>query len=351
MRLVLITLGDPERLTGGYLYHKRMQELVPRHGATIDFASFPDWPFPLPILATRQVQRQARGADALLLDSLAAAFVGPWFWLSPPRVPVLGILHQPPGGIGYGPLRRTVQTLLDRLAYARTQRLLVASQWLTDWLATEGGYPRSKVQVLPPGRDVAEAAAEPPGDLRRGRRAAFLCVANWLPMKDLHSLLEAFAALPEDAGTLHLVGDEEADPAYAARLRQGIERLDGRVVTHGKLTRPQVAAMYAAADVFVLASLWETYGTVYGEAMAAGLPVVGWRTGNLPHLAEHGREGLALPIGDVPALTAALRRLADDEPYRARMAAAARAKAESFPTWDDTARNLVQEVRRALATR
>ena len=44
--------------------------------------------------------------------------------------------------------------------------------------------------------------------------------------------------------------------------------------------------LYRSADVFVLPSYREPYGTVYGEAMAAGLPVVGWRAGNLPNLAR-----------------------------------------------------------------
>ena len=62
-----------------------------------------------------------------------------------------------------------------------------------------------------------------------------------------------------------------------------------------------MAALYRDADVFVLPSLREPYGTVYGEAMAAGLPVVGWRAGNLPHLAGHGREGLLVEPGAWPA--------------------------------------------------
>jgi glycosyltransferase involved in cell wall biosynthesis len=52
------------------------------------------------------------------------------------------------------------------------------------------------------------------------------------------------------------------------------------------------AALYRAADVFVLAASREPYGTVWGEAMASGLPVIGWRVGNLPHLAKDEREGL-----------------------------------------------------------
>jgi glycosyltransferase involved in cell wall biosynthesis len=81
----------------------------------------------------------------------------------------------------------------------------------------------------------------------------------------------------------------------------------------------------------------EPYGTVWGEAMAAGLPVVGWRAGNLPHLAEHGREGLLVGPGDVAALSAALASLAGDEDLRRRMAAAAERRAADRPTWAQSA--------------
>ena len=92
--------------------------------------------------------------------------------------------------------------------------------------------------------------------------------------------------------------------------------LTGRVRVHGPVSKERVAAFYRDADVFVLPSLREPYGTVYGEAMAAGLPVVGWRAGNLPHLATDGREGLLLEPGDVDGLSRALHRLATDDVYR-----------------------------------
>jgi glycosyltransferase involved in cell wall biosynthesis len=89
--------------------------------------------------------------------------------------------------------------------------------------------------------------------------------------------------------------------------------------------------------VFVLPSYREPYGTVYGEALAAGLPVVGWRAGNLPHLAEDGREGVLLEPGDVGGLTRALERLALEEPWRRQLADGARRAGQRLPTWDDAA--------------
>ncbi|HKE99182.1 MAG TPA: glycosyltransferase family 4 protein [Actinomycetes bacterium] len=334
-----------------------MAELAPAHGARVGFVSLPDRPFPLPALAgPATLRRAARGAAGqggpqpavLVLDSIAAACLGPWLAARRPQVPLVGSLHQPPGGIDHGPARQALQARLDRLAWRRARLLLAASQALAERLVAEG-FPAGRVRVLPPGRDVAAAPASPPPDLRAGRRAGLLCVAGWVARKGILPLLEATARLPGDLATLHLAGDDRAETRYAARVRARLARPDlaGRVVVHGPLARERVAALYQAADVFVLPSFREPYGTVWGEAMAAGLPVVGWRAGNLPHLAEHGREGLLVPPGDVGALAAALTRLARDPPLRLRMGVAARARAATRPTWDQTAARFFAALREA----
>jgi len=343
----LVTLGDPGRLTGGYRYHRRMAELAPACGATVRFVSFPDRPFPLPTLAGRAVLREAR-ADVLVLDSIAAAFLGPWLRRRS-RTPLVGSLHQPPGGIDHGPLRRGVQAPLDRLAYRHARRLLVASEALGEELSAQG-YPRERIRVVPPGRDLPAAPAASPVDLRGGRRAGLLCVANWVERKGILELLEAVARLPDGLATLHLAGDDHADPRYGERVRGRLSLPDlaGRVVVHGPLPAERVAALYRGADVFVLPSLREPYGTVWGEAMAAGLPVVGWRAGNLPHLAEDGREGRLVVPGDVAALSGALARLAGDEGLRRRMGAAAGRRAAARPTWWQSAALFFAALREAV---
>src|SRR5205823_113317 len=124
--------------------------------------------------------------------------------------------------------------------------------------------------------------------------------------------------------------------AAGVRTRLAQPDLTGRVVVHGPLPLEQVAALYQAADAFVLPSVKEPYGTVYGEAMAYGLPVVGWRAGNLPYLADHEREGLLVAPGDLIGLSGALLRLATDASLRARLGAAARTRALARPTWEES---------------
>ena len=351
--LALVTLGDPGKLTGGYLYHRRMAEAARERGARIVFLSFPEAPFPLAAVAAPRLLERARrvGADAILLDSIAAAFAAPWLRLRQVGVPVVAVAHQPPGGMDHGRLRASVQAPLDRAAYARAAAVIAASDLLAGQLAG-AGVPRERIHVVPPGRDVAE----PPAgmalpDLRAGRQVALLCVANWIPRKGILELLEAFAVLPPDLAVLHLAGDDRADAAYAARVRRRLAQADvkHRVVVHGPLAREQVAALYRAADIFVLAASEEPYGTVYGEAMAAGLPVVGWRAGNLPFLADDRREGVLLAPGDVAGLSRALAELAADDALLRRLGQAARERALARPTWAESADAFFAVIRNALA--
>ncbi len=343
LTIALVTLGDPATLTGGYLYHWRVAELAGRHGARIEFVSFPSWPFPLPLLSGGRVLRQVRecGAQAVLLDSLCAGYLAPWLAFFK-GVPVLGILHQGPGGIGQPVWKTRLQARLDRWSYRYMRKLLVASQSLCDELAYAGSV------VAAPGCDVA-LHSEDPGDLRRGRAAALLCVANWARMKDHLSLLEAFSRLPEGLATLHLAGAEDADPAYGVLVARRVEGLGDRVVRHGKVSREQVAGFYGAADVFVLPSLHETYGTVYSEAMFCGLPCVGWDTGNLPHLVRDRVEGRVLPAGDIGGLAAALEELCLRPDLRLAMSAAARRRSGDFPSWDQTTALIVDTVREEVS--
>ena len=335
LRISLVTLGSPEQLTGGYLYHRRVADLAPRHGATVDFVSVPAAPFPLPALVTRRTLREALRADVTVVDSIAAALLAPSLAAGPTGLPLVGMLHQPPGGIDHGAVRATLQARLDRATYRRCRRLLVASAPLARAVADVG----PPVEVIPPGADVAPPPEGPPPDLRRGHGVAIVAVGNWVPRKGIVELLDAFASLPASAAVLHLVGRTDADRRYAAAVwaRLASQGLADRVVVHGPVSRAEVAALYAGADVFALPSSVEPYGTVYGEALAAGLPLVGWRAGNLPHLIDDGTEGLLAEPGDLGALAAALRRLAQDEAVRRRLTDAARRRGARLPSWEDTA--------------
>jgi glycosyltransferase involved in cell wall biosynthesis len=339
LQVALVTVGDPQRLSGGYLYHQRVVERAARHGAEVRFVSVPSRVFPLAMVDGPAVLRSATsGSDVMVVDSLASNTLGPWLAAGRCRLPVVGSVHQGLGGIDTGRLRRILQRWCDRWSWSAAAGLIVASDALAAEL-TAGGVSRDAMCIAPPGRDVATGVSPSRPELRHGRSAAALCVGNWVARKGIMAVLDAVAAMPASAVTLHLAGDEDVDPRYRRRVLRRLSRPDlvGRVVRHGIVPPAEIGALYDAADVFVLGSTVEPYGSVYGEAMAAGLPIVGWAAGNLPHLIDDGVEGFLAPIGDVDALRDRLGALVADEHLRRRVGAAARDRAATLPTWDDTA--------------
>jgi glycosyltransferase involved in cell wall biosynthesis len=134
---------------------------------------------------------------------------------------------------------------------------------------------------------------------------------------------------PGPSPPARLVSPVAAHPARAAAAFPDDAVAGIRSV--GQRSPAEVRNFYAGADVLVVPSLAtlafrEPWGLVVNEAMNQGLPViasdrVGAAAGGL---VRHERNGLVVPAGDAAALAAALRRLADDPPLRARLGAAAR---------------------------
>ena len=364
-RVTLLTVGDPSRVTGGYLFHRRLAERAPDNGAEMRFVSIPDLPLPWATAAGPAwlLAPATRSADVLVLDSIAASAAAPW--LSLVGTPVVGMLHQPPGGIDAPHVQRRFRAPFDRHAYRACTVLMVASDWLAAQLVA-AGVQGDRLRVVAPGKDLDVAGDGPTSEnevgsaeragLRRGRLMAAVSVANWLPRKGIVELLEAVAGLPDDVVTLHLVGDTATRGGYARRVRERIDHADlrDRVVVHGLVSPAAVHRMYRTVDAFVLPSFEEPYATVGGEPMAPGHPVVGWQAGNLPFLADHGQDGLLVPVGDVPALGAAIERLARDPALRERLGRAAHVRAAARPTWDETAARffaIIEEVLSGYQTR
>ncbi len=88
--------------------------------------------------------------------------------------------------------------------------------------------------------------------------------------------------------------------------------------------RKDVPALMHAIDVFVMPSIWEGFGLVLLEAMAAGRPIVASRVATIPEVVADGETGLLVPAGDPLALATALAELAEQPSEAARFGEAGR---------------------------
>ena len=103
----------------------------------------------------------------------------------------------------------------------------------------------------------------------------------------------------------------------------------------GVLTGAKKFAAYARADVFCMPSFFncETFGIVFLEAMAFGLPVVATRWRGIPSIVDDGETGFLVDIHDSDAVADRLARFTEDDRLWQRMSIAARSKFEREYTW------------------
>ena len=152
---------------------------------------------------------------------------------------------------------------------------------------------------------------------------------GWLlPIKGPMILLSAMADVfkTHENVTLVYVGKGALEPV----LREEIDRIgvQDRVKMLG--WRKDMSRVMQGMDIVVLPSLNEGMGRVLVEAMAAGKPVVASRTGGIPDLVEHGRNGWLVAPGETGPLASAIGNLIRDADTRRRMGAQGLKMAPAF---------------------
>lgn len=251
----------------------------------------------------------------------------------------------------HGGLKARGMALLVPLAIRRSHRVIAVSAATADDLVRELHVAREKIDVVPSGVGAtARATPEPEAALRArhglGRRAIALTVAAKRPHKNLPRLLEALASIPPQRRPVLLVpgyGTFHDDELAADVARLGIA---GDVRMLGWVDDGELEGLYAAADVFVLPSLYEGFGLPVLEAMARGVPVACSDRGSLREVA--GAAARRFDPESPREIAAAIEALLADPDEAARLRAAGRAQAGRF-TWAAAARATLASYERALA--
>lgn len=117
----------------------------------------------------------------------------------------------------------------------------------------------------------------------------------------------------------------------------------------GFVSHDALGPLYDRAAVVAVPSHREGFGVVCAEAMAHGRPVVAAAVGGLLDLVADEETGLLVPPRDVPALSAALKRLLADDELRSRLGANARRRAEQELSWDRVTDRTIEAYEEALS--
>lgn len=207
---------------------------------------------------------------------------------------------------------RLRRRLAMRSAIALSGRTVAVSDRLASQLSEDLGIARSRIATITNGvRHQRSERTTLRDELRlRPNDRLLVSVGNLYPVKGHEHLIDAVALLSSNHPTLHLAISGRGELAEPLAARARAHGLADRVHLLG--LRSDVAAVLAAADIFVLPSLSEGLPMALLEAMFAGRPIVASSVGEIGVALAHGEAGLLVEPGHPAALALAIERLLTD---------------------------------------
>ncbi len=217
--------------------------------------------------------------------------------------------------------------IFDRWLYHGYERIICISEGvqrsMLEWLPK---LPAANCPVVPNGVEIERLLALPRGERKEGEPLRLLSVGRLVAKKNFSLSLRALAGLSDLDWRYTMVGDGEQRAeleALAATL--GIrERVDFAGF------QEEVLPFYQAADALLVPSLWEGFGLVAVEALAAGIPVLAAKVPGISEvLGSDGKVGFLLDLERIEDWTAAVQKVASQADGGVP-ATLARARAKEF---------------------
>lgn len=302
---------------------------------------------PLEFSATNRYSRILREQTQLpwaarrwTLDTLwSPGYTAPFFASCPQVVSILDMQYKThPQDLTF--LARWTTDILVQAGARRARRVIAISEFSKTEIVRHTGISADQIDVTPLAAESSFSQARP--EIDAGIPSPYLlCVANTYPHKNVHALIEAYAAVQKNfPHHLVIVGKprlgESLTEAAIKKLTDPtrLHRIDG-------VSRERLISLYQRAALFVFPSLYEGFGLPVLEAMMAGTPVLTTRCGAIP---EVGGETVDYfdpnKPGDLAARVSALLAGAENKTARAQ------ARAMAF-TWAKTAELTLAALRRA----
>jgi len=263
-------------------------------------------------------------------------------------------LHRQGTGVTLGErLQHRRTALLERgvVGLSKGKPLVVLSERMKREFLSHYGSLEERLIVIPSGVDPTRyTPANVPlyrDEIRRRHGVAeasalLLFVGGYWERKGVAQAIKALARMRSSDVILMVVGKGNTPRYRELARREGVEK---RVIIVGPTEESW--KYYAASDVFLLPALYEPFGLVILEAMAAGLPVLVSGEAGAAELVRDGSDALLLEdAGDVDEIAAKLELLLEDAGLRKRLGEEARRTALCH-TWSRVAERTVKVYQRA----
>jgi len=342
MKVGLIIYGSLDTISGGYLYDRKLVASLRAYGDTVEIIALP-WRNYFAHLTDNLRFRLPAGPDVLIQDelnhaSLLAANARPHPY------PVISLVHNLRSKEPRPPWQNSFYRRVESRYLRSVDGFIFNSLTTRQAVRALAGDARPDIVAYPPTDRFGSGL--PPDRIRSRSSEAgplrLLFLANLIPLKGLHVLLQALKKLKEADWRLDVVGSLDRDPAYAQemqRLASGLG-LSRSVHFHGALDNQPLVEKLTQAQVLVLPSSYEGFGIAYLEGMAFGLPAVATTAGAAGEIITDGVNGYLIPPDDPLTLAARLAALAGDRDLLRQMSLHALERYRGQPTWEQTAQNI-----------
>ncbi|NRA36603.1 MAG: N-acetyl-alpha-D-glucosaminyl L-malate synthase BshA [Planctomycetes bacterium] len=223
---------------------------------------------------------------------------------------------------------------LTRFAIEQQDLLTTPSAWLADDTASAFSIDREGICVIPNFVDLERFKPNDQAEWRKclapNGEKIISHISNFRPVKRVDEMIRAFSVILKKGvpAILALVGDGPELPKAEDLARELGIREHIRVL--GKMTN--IEDVLQASDLFLLPSRAESFGLVALEAMACGVPVLGYLAGGLPEVVENNVSGILCPEGKDHCLGSIAADVLQDAARLQAMRIAARKRAEQFAT-------------------
>jgi glycosyltransferase involved in cell wall biosynthesis len=278
------------------------------------------------------------------------------------RRPLIATIHATErgrlgGGALYSDLQRSIHGAEWWLVY-EAWRVITCSQHMAMEVQTFFNAPVGKIDVVPNGISRNPDRRYSPEGLNRcraqyanSRQPIVFAVGRLVHEKGFHLLINAIPIiLAEFPDTRFVIAGRGPE---ASHLTQQVERLGvaEHVIFPGFISDDDRDGLYKVAACAVFPSLYEPFGIVALEAMAAGCPTIVADVGGLREVVRHGKTGLIVHRDDAHSLALGVMSVLRDPERAALRAAEAEEVVQREYNWDTIAAHTIDIYRRVIEER
>jgi spore coat protein SA len=245
---------------------------------------------------------------------------------------------------------------IETVAMRKSDSVIALNHSMKSALAAKAGVPDEKMTIVPNGVDTGYFQSVTSARTEKADRT-ILFVGRIVSVKGIHILLRAYRILLDRyqlrSTKLLIVGPfsghfgKQSESNYArSMMKWASDHLPkGSYDFVGSVSRERLRELYGSADLFVLPSFAEAFPMVLIEAMAAGCPLIGARSGGIPDVIQENINGLMAQPGDSQDLADKIYMVLSDRNMRLSFSRRSRQIAETTYDWSVVAESILSVYR------